>query len=393
METSSRIQDVKTMNLPYSDELNIGQLSCLFDNTSDSYKFFWFKAVLSNLLISQASAEKRSTFSYEELIDSMIADAFYMVSEYHLNLGPNDTLEKTVLLINKKSGLKSNEERKTILDYLKQCKDKDINKCKKILTNMVPYRLLAPFLPDFREKNGDWKGSPQTLTDRINQRDRLLYYYSAFDGMDTTITIQPDWVRYLVKNGDIVSGWLENCMIHYLQKRNPNVPGIADKLEPPHARNMGAVKKYWKAVTDVAPVYDIYANERVTADDISIDHFVPWSYVAHDELWNLSPTTKSVNSSKGNDLPEWDLYFPRLIRLEYQANRLIWTNDTVHSTFECCARKNLNDERVRYSLYRRDVSEQEFAARLQEIILPAYQSARNCGFQVWRLAGEPGRTR
>ncbi|MBE5919975.1 MAG: hypothetical protein E7272_09045 [Pseudobutyrivibrio ruminis] len=32
-------------------------------------------------------------------------------------------------------------------------------------------------------------------------------------------------------------------------------------------------------------------SSRIIVKDISIDHFVPWSYVAHDEMWNLNPTT------------------------------------------------------------------------------------------------------
>lgn len=70
-------------------------------------------------------------------------------------------------------------------------------------------------------------------------------------------------------------------LIIYLQKRNPSVPGIADKLFPPVERKLEKVKRYWKAIIDVEPVYDIYGNYRLTDKDISIDHFVPWSYVAH----------------------------------------------------------------------------------------------------------------
>ena len=57
----------------------------------------------------------------------------------------------------------------------------------------------------------------------------------------------------------------------------------------------------------------------LTDKDISIDHFVPWSYVAHDEFWNLSPTTRSINSSKSNNLPKWDIYFPKLSELQFKA--------------------------------------------------------------------------
>ena len=34
------------MKLPYSEELNIENFSRLFDNTSECYKFFWFKAIV-----------------------------------------------------------------------------------------------------------------------------------------------------------------------------------------------------------------------------------------------------------------------------------------------------------------------------------------------------------
>lgn len=36
------------MQLPYSEELNIGYLSKLFENTTNCYKFFGFKQFLEN---------------------------------------------------------------------------------------------------------------------------------------------------------------------------------------------------------------------------------------------------------------------------------------------------------------------------------------------------------
>ena len=70
------------MKLPYSEKLNIGYLSRLFDNTSNCYKFFWFKAILGKI------QKEKTRFTFDELINEMIADAWYMVTEYHLRLGP-----------------------------------------------------------------------------------------------------------------------------------------------------------------------------------------------------------------------------------------------------------------------------------------------------------------
>ena len=94
------------MQLPYSEELNIEYLGRLFDNTSECYKFFWFKAIITKV------TEGNNELTYEELIDEMITDAWYMVTEYHLNLGPKDTLESLVHLIRQKNpNLKSCEKK------------------------------------------------------------------------------------------------------------------------------------------------------------------------------------------------------------------------------------------------------------------------------------------
>ena len=70
------------MQLPKSEQLNIASLSRLFDNKAECYKLFWFQAILNHACNGQQEIR------FEELIDDMIANAWYMVTEYHLNLGP-----------------------------------------------------------------------------------------------------------------------------------------------------------------------------------------------------------------------------------------------------------------------------------------------------------------
>ena len=116
---------------------------------------------------------------------------------------------------------------------------------------------------------------------------------------------------------------------------------------------------------------------------MSIDHFVPWSYVASDELWNLIPTERSINSSKSNNLPNWDTYFSRLAHAEYDAYLLTGRDEKASMLFEKCARENLNNEDVRYHLYLQGQTEQHFTNQLEELLLPIYESARNMGFRKW----------
>lgn len=369
------------MQLPYSEELNIEYLGCLFDNTSECYKFFWFKAIVAKV------TDGKRELSFEELVDEMIADAWYMVTEYHLNLGPKDTLENVVNLIKKKyPELKSCEKKTTIIAFLQNTDDKEIITKKRTLTYNVPYRLQAPFMTKLKGK--EWNIAESNLIAKINQEKRLMYYFSALNGLSTKIIVQEDWAKYIIKNQEIIRGWLEYNMILYIQKRNPSVPGIADKLYPPQERKLEKVKKYWKLILSLEPVREIYDNQILTEKDISIDHFVPWSYVAHDEMWNLNPTTKSINSSKSNNLPDWDTYFNRLAQQEFQSYRLMWKYDVVHKEFERCAKEHINNDDIRYRVYRQGLEFPEFAGQLKSIILPVYQSAQNCGFNNWQYKVE-----
>ena len=365
------------MQLPYSEELNIEYLGRLFDNTSECYKFFWFKAIITKV------TEGKCEITYEELVDEMIADAWYMVTEYRLNLGPKDTLENLVGLIKVKNPeLKSCEKKSVIIKFLRNTDDKDIISRKRILTYNVPYRLQSPLMEKLKGKG--WNVGENELIERINQEKRLMYYFAALNGLSTVIKVQKDWARYIQKNQEIIRGWLEYNMIVYLQKRNPSVPGIADKLMPPQERKLEKVKRYWKLILTLAPVKEIYGGNVLTEKDISIDHFVPWSYVAHDEMWNLNPTTKSINSCKSNNLPDWDTYFEKLARQEYQSYELIWKYDNVHAEFEKCAKEHINNNDIRYRVYREGLTYQEFLCELKSIILPVYQSAQNCGFSNWQ---------
>lgn len=363
------------MQLPYSDNIEIQHLNRLFDNTSESYKFFWFQAIVTKVL------EGKSTFTFDELLNEMITDAWYMVSEYHLNLGPKDNLEELVKYVQNISRMKSSEKKSVIIEYLKNCDDKEVLRLKRILITNVPYRLQAPFMPALKGKA--WTGKKEGLILRINEQRLLMYYFGIYTGLDTTITVQPEWIEYIIKNQEIIMGWLHYCMIVYLQKRNPSVPGISDKIYPPRECKLEKVKKYWKLIMELHPIHDIYGNIELKNDGISIDHFVPWSYVAHDELWNLHPTTKSINSKKSNHLPDWKIYFPALCDLEYLSYTIMWQNERVHKEFERCADEHLNNSDIRYRLYRTNLSKAEFAGILSEVMTPVYQSAKNSGFSNW----------
>ena len=123
---------------------------------------------------------------------------------------------------------------------------------KKILTTNVPYRLQAPFLD---LKKDDWNVGKKQLIDRINTYYCLIYKFDQLDGLKTRIHFDEKWSEYIVRNQVIIKGWLKYNLVEYLQRRNPNVPGVIDKLYPLQERKLEDIQKYWKLIMTIRLVY------------------------------------------------------------------------------------------------------------------------------------------
>ena len=368
------------MILPYEENLKIEYLSHIFDRSriSNCYKYFWFLAILEKI------SETKTDFSYDELITEMVVIAWYMVNEYRLKLGPTNTtdnLEEAVKYLHDEvfeGRISSTVKKEALRELLNNLEDRKYRQFKNTLTNNVPYCLQSPFY------GKSLKDPNKNRIEEINREQRLLYYFKEYQNLNTIISVTDEWAGYLIRNREILTDWTRYNLIGYLQSRNPSVPGIADKILPPYARNLNRVKKYWSVIIEAdKSIRDIYGDNLLSDISISIDHFIPWQYVAHDELWNLNPTTKNINSSKGNNLPNWDKYFGRLLELEYKAYALRYENKRVAEAFKLCADYHLNNTEIRNALYADNLDKNDFGTRLENVLKPVYESAVNCGFREW----------
>ena len=377
------------MQIPYDDNLKIEYLIRIFDRSriSTCYKYFWFLAILRKITPND------QTFSYDELITEMVADAWYMVAEYRLRLGPSNTtdnLEEAVKYLHDvlfKERVPATEKREKLIEKLRHLDDRTYLGYKRKLIDNVPYCLQTPF---YGTKENRIKNPSKATITEINQQSRLLYYISQFDSLNTTISISDEWVSYLCRNREILSDWARYNLIGYLQDRNPSVPGIVEKILPPYKRNLTRVSEYWKILISAdASLKDIYGNIPLgEIVSISIDHFVPWQYVAHDELWNLHPTAKDINSQKSNNLPDWKTYFDSLCKLEYKAHELSFTKPMIKAAFDKCVEKHVNSSDIYQALYSKQLGQADFCEKLEKVIRPVYDSAMNCGFREWVYTGK-----
>lgn len=131
--------------------------------------------------------------------------------------------------------------------------------------------------------------------------------------------IHPEWMAYLQHNQAIVEGWAEREWLAFLQRRNPAMPALSEKIRPPAARQaLTAQTGFWNAVLAERSLPCLYTGERLAPGGFALDHFLPWAFVCHDQPWNLVPVRPAVNAAKGRCLPS-AAYVPRLAELQAEA--------------------------------------------------------------------------
>ncbi|PKH07037.1 HNH endonuclease domain-containing protein [Moritella sp. Urea-trap-13] len=309
--------------LPHANDINVAAFSQLFASTTNSYKLIFFKAILNKLKESNLAINHNEmvTFTFNDLAEEMVALCWYPQQFFHLSFGIQDqtnaVLDKLVFDPNKIVVTNPNtykELRKAIKQQFN-----DINAIE--LLTYVPYRLLSPFFSaELRGQKDAVKNSlTAQLADTHFDSVKPLYKISTIKN-NKFISIHPDWLQYIYSNLAIVEYWCDFSLVLYLQKRNPNTPAISSKIQPPLKRiSLSKQQKSWQIALSNKPTYCIYTGDKFSATDktvYALDHYMPWSLVAHDQLWNLIPVTSSANSSKSNHIPH-HYYIDKMIEQQF----------------------------------------------------------------------------
>ena len=284
--------------LPEDLEIDVRKLASIFKDTAASYKFLWFISLL------QLVNEKMGFFSLHEIASKMIANAWYPVNHCHLNLGKKDQMGLVIECLIEKYGFEKNDDPDEIEKKLNNFKYFDKREIRSVVSE-VPYHFLSPWVGCFRGRqhhkiyqelsNNIHKNCPYRIVELENQ---------------CGVIISKQWEIYFKSFYSILMEFAYFNFATYLQDRNPEVPGILYKMKKPKDRqDLIEQTNFWKTyMKEAGGVRSIYTGEVLHDDDkFALDHFIPWSYVAHNQVWNLAPIENSINSKKSNKLPSFRL--------------------------------------------------------------------------------------
>jgi hypothetical protein len=295
------------MTLPAGDSLPVNLLAACFNNTSATYKYYWFLSLLQAIEQGSRTIDKRVMFA------GMVSNAWYTVNYFHVSFGKQDKLQRAIEELKISEQLTIDENQNKIQQHLIDTENKFSLTELNYFNSQVPHWFLSPWFPK-GDKASIYEGSQSFSSD-------CLYALSK-----DSITINPKWIDYLMRNARVLKDFCYWNLTLFLQTKNPNVPDIAGKLIKPALRNglNGQRKNFWDLVIrELGTVDCIYTGKKLAVGNYAVEHFVPFAFVSHDLIWNLIPADQSFNCIKSDKLPNLNTYFEPFYNLQETAISII----------------------------------------------------------------------
>ncbi|WP_308498826.1 HNH endonuclease domain-containing protein [uncultured Anaerobiospirillum sp.] len=224
------------------------------------------------------------------------------------------------------------------------------------------------------------------------------------------VVFNPLYGGYFRANIMVLRAFSYHRLAEYMEKHNRLMPAIVSKLyAPEEVRNSLKVQhKYFSTyLQEQGPLRSIYDDVHFKAHDrFALDHFLPWSFVHHDMIWNLTPLDDSANSSKSNNLPPLEC-IERLAKqhqelLRFHFNRansendspeaddksdggamLVASDNNLGSDFKLIVDHYLEISHGKSINDLTKLSDSDFCDLIGNEIRPSYQVAINQGFSRW----------
>ncbi|MGD2085009.1 MAG: HNH endonuclease domain-containing protein [Candidatus Aminicenantes bacterium] len=361
------------IELPKAFNLNISAFEQMLNinKLTNSYKLYWFSAIFDEV------RKKEVEISFKKIVFLMVTKCWYSIVSYRLNLGYMDNLNDLVSYLYERYHLKMDISKDQLFYFLENLEDKEFEARVVDFFRYVPYRLISPFYPQIRGIDDHLKN--KKIEELSMTSDDAIY---RIDSRAKKIIVNQNWFDYIYQNQIIISGWYYYKLIYFLQKRNPSIPSIPFKLDAPYERSLNNARKFWAIILKKTSISDIYSSYPLVTSDFSIDHFIPWRFVLHDQLWNLIPTFKTINSEKKDQLPKIEVYLEKFCQLQYLALKIAMDINIEMRLLEDYFEIN------RDIMITRNLNRNAFIKNLKEHLIPLYQLAYNQGFPVWEYSSK-----
>jgi len=343
------------MQLPKSNKLPINLLAACFNHTVATYKYYWLLSIVESINSGDSIISKKDLFS------TMVSNAWYTVNYFHISFGKQDLIQDAIKALSKIENISIDEKKEKIFKKLSNSINSETNRTLLHFDKNVPHWFLSPWFPRQSEKI-------------IYEKSKRFENDCLYALNKEYIEVNPYWKDYIIENSKILKNFCYWNLVLFLQAKNPNVPDIPNKIiKQPNRKSLNRQRIYfWDLFfshTDNGYIKCIYSGKDLTIGDYAVEHFIPYSFVSHDLIWNLIPADKSFNSSKSDKLPPLEKYFNSFFTLQKAAIEIVKDKDPNNALLE--------DYLTIFPNLDNSISEEKF----REVIQPLITIASNNGFE------------
>ena len=272
----------------------------VFQNTTNSYKYYWWYSILHLVRV-----KKTKTFNMDEIAIQMIVFSWFPINYYKLSFGKQDQLSVYIKeLKNQFEILKDDIKEEDLISFLNLNREHFIIKSIiKKLTKYVPFRFVRPWYDETIGMNDAIVNQNIIILQKLKKQN-IPYYIDLFNN---EICLDLNWYDWIFSNLKIIESFTLFELFKYVEKNNPYVSNISLKLFKPEQRKLSEPTKLWKNYIEIKgdETKSVFENKLlINLNNLAIDHYLPWSLVTHDKLWNLHPIEQEVNSSKSNKIAD-----------------------------------------------------------------------------------------
>jgi len=300
--------------------------------------------------------------SFEDLTVRMVKRAWYPMNTYRLSFGSQDSIRNVITKLSHSLSVDSSDP--AFFD----ANQKD--HIRKTLSRWVPYRFIRPYF------DSETRGLPDhRVNSKIERLSQSTDNPAPYEIHMDHILLKKEWVELFLGQLSVFGDFAEHQLCRFLQKHNPNVPGIINKLHKPEFRKLSKQRKLWLDVFhrhgDLTCIYTDQVPQH-----IAIDHFLPWTFTTHDLCWNLVGCDPISNIQKSNSLPSLNRYLSPFIERQHVFFKDVYVSKPND--------KLLEDYVNLFKTSGSDISSMEtsrFGAILSETIRTQHQIAKNMGFR------------
>lgn len=272
------------------------------DKKDNTYKFALARFLLD--YIKNLDEIKDQHISYEQIAESFLKYYWNQVVVFKIKQDFKKTKKAKIVTIIEENTL-------DICEFYDSFSKKESSiKLKEELINNIYKYCLADVIPRFQ------RNSSQNIYfhNAISKKSRFYLPEKS----KRFIVLKASAINQIKKNHTLLFNILILEWAKFLEKTN-FTPRLIQKVERLSNPQRGSLTKYKKILLETTSKCFYCGKDLSIEDKIHVDHFIPWSYLFDDNLWNLVISCESCNLKKSNYLPS-EKFLEKLKNVKNESN-------------------------------------------------------------------------